>query len=278
MHWFKPSLLILIASPAWAVESYVIGGGVEADTADGIAAAVLADVQISEKTFVYGSLARNSVDLPRDISLNTTYGDIGVDHHFDPVGIRLGAAYWGDNDILDSIDARASLYFDNDQFMLSADIEYRDFEFDIPPTDFLPGRDVRFHANGLGASGRVRINDVVSLNFQGISYDYNVPLSLDANRGILELLSVSRLSLINSLIDYRVGGGIGLDFGDRRWNIDYRNWEGAVDGSRTDSTTLRFLTPIGERTDIEFGLGVDDNDRFGSVTFFSVFVYFYGGS
>ncbi|MCH8248110.1 MAG: hypothetical protein IH913_00745 [Proteobacteria bacterium] len=46
--------------------------------------------------------------------------------------------------------------------------------------------------------------------------------------------------------------------------------------AKTDSTTLRFLTPMGKKSDIEFGLGVDDSDTYGSVTLFSLFVYFYG--
>jgi hypothetical protein len=40
--------------------------------------------------------------------------------------------------------------------------------------------------------------------------------------------------------------------------------------------TLRLLTPLSEKTDIEFGLGYDDSDLYGDVTFFSVYLYFYG--
>lgn len=277
MSWSKAPLLILLSAPVWAVEGFVVGGGVEADSADGVSVAVVGDLALTEKSWIGASFARNSVDLPRNISLVTNYGDIGFDHHFDPFGIKLEAAYWGDNDILDSLDGRASIYWRNDRFSLSGDAEYRHFEFDIPPNDFVPRRDIAFHANGWGASGRVRLNDVVSLNLRGIRYDYNVRLNLGDNAGILDLLSVSRLSLINSLIDYRVGGGIGLDVGDQRWNLDYRRWKGSADGSITHSTTVRFLTPMSSGSDFELGIGVDDSELYGSVTFLSVFVYFYGG-
>ena len=255
----------------------MVGGGMEADSADGLSAAVVGNVGLTDKTWLGGSFARNSVDLPRGISLDTNYADIGVDHHFEPLGIKLEAAYWGDSDILDSLDGRASIYWRNDRFSISGDAEYRHFEFAIPPNDFVPRRDISFHANGYGMSGRVELNDMFSLNLSGVRYDYNVRLNLGDNAGIIDLLSVSRLSLINSLIDYRVGGGIGLDVGEQRWNLDYRRWKSAADGSITHSTTVRFLTPMGRKSDFELGIGIDDSELYGSVTFVSLFVYFYGG-
>lgn len=277
MSWSKAPILILLSSPVWAAEGFVVGGGVERDSADGLSAAVVGNLAITENTWLSGSYARNSVDLPRGIELETDYGDIGVDHHFDPIGIKLEAAYWGDSDILDSLDGRASIYWRNDRLSISGDAEYRHFEFAIPPNDFVPRRDISFHANGWGASGRFDVNDVLSINLSGIRYDYSVRLNLGDNAGIIDLLSVSRLSLINSLIDYRVGGGIGLDIGDQRWILDYRRWKNSADGSITHSTTVRFLTPMSRSSDFELGIGIDDSELYGSVTFLSVFFFFYGG-
>jgi hypothetical protein len=31
------------------------------------------------------------------------------------------------------------------------------------------------------------------------------------------------------------------------------------------------------KADVEFSLGIDDSELYGNVTFFSVFLYFYGG-
>jgi hypothetical protein len=58
--------------------------------------------------------------------------------------------------------------------------------------------------------------------------------------------------------------------------FDVAQWEGAVAGARTNSYSLRFMTPIGDRSDIEFGIGYDDSDTYGEVTVFSVYLYFYG--
>jgi hypothetical protein len=276
MRWLKAFPLLLLVSPAWAVDDYVIGGGVEGDSADGLTGALFADVGFTSKTRIYGSIGQSNVPLPFGIDLNTSYGDLGFDYWFDPVGIRFEAAYWGDSDIFDSVDGRAALYWRNDKLTLTGNLEYRDFEFDIFRADLMLGRDVRFHAKGAGLAAVFRVNDTISLNFSGINYDYNVNLGRAGNRDITDFLSASRLSLINSLVDYRVGAGIGMDRGLRRWDINYRTWKGAVDGSITHSATLNLLTPLGKNSDVQFGLGVDDSDAYGSITFFSVHLFFYG--
>ncbi len=270
--------LLLLAGNALAAEGFIVGAGVEGDSADGLAGTVVADIALGEKTWLSGSAGGNTVELPRGLSIDTVYGDLGLDHWFDPVGVRVGVAYWGDSDVLDSNDWRASLYWRNDAVTLAGDYEFRDFTFQIPATDFFPGRTVEFDASGVGLSARFDLTDTVDLSLSGMTYDYSINLSLDRNRGILELLSFSRLSLINSLVDYRVFAGLGVDVGDQRWQFDLGTWQGEVDDGRTRSATMRFLTPLGDASDIEFGLGFDDSELYGSVTFFSVFLYFYGGT
>ena len=270
--------LLLVAGHAVAGEGYIVGAGIEGDSADSLAVALVADVGLTEKTWVSGSLARNSVDSALGQAIDTWYGDVGLDHFFDPVGVRLGAAYWGDSDTLRSNDLRASLYWRNDAFSLSGDYEFRDFTIDVPSTDFFPGRRAGLDATGIGLSTRFALSDTVDLSVRGMSYDYSVNLGHDRNRGILELLSFSRLSLINSLVDYRAFATLGVDAGDRRWQFELGTWKGELDGSTTRSATVRFLTPLVRTTDVEFGLGLDDSDLCGSVTFLSVFFYFYGGT
>ena len=276
MRWFSASLLLFLSGPLGAAEGYIIGVGAEVDNADASAGSLSGELAVTESTWLSAAFARNSIDLPRDITLDTVYGDIGVDHWFDPVGIRATVAYWGDSDILDSVDYRGSLYWRNDRMSLSAEYEYRDFSFDVFRDDLRPGQDAKFNANGVGLSVRFELSESVDLSLSGIDYDYNVNLGIDANRPILDFLSVSRLSLINSLIDYRVRAGLGIDAGNQRWSLDIATWKGEVDGRKTNSATLRFLTPLGKAGDVEFGLGVDKSRDFETVTLFSVFLYFYG--
>jgi hypothetical protein len=278
MCWRSGIVLLALAGNALAAEGYIIGLGVEGDNAEGLSASLIGDLALTEHTWLNGSIARTQVDLPRMQSIDTWYGDLGIDHWFDPAGIRLGVAYWGDSDILHSRDSRASLYWRGDKAMLAGDFEYRDFRFELPATDFFPGRTIRFDASGTGLSARFNLTDKVSLGLHGMDYDYSVNLRLDSNRGLLDLFSFSRLSLINSLVDYRAGMTLGLDAGKQHWQLGLSSQQVEVDGSTTRSATLRLLTPMGERGDVEFSVGVDSSDLYDTVTFLSVFLYFYGGS
>lgn len=267
---------MLLSGNCWAAGEFVIAGGVEGDNADGLALALFGDVAIGDETWLSGGVARSSVDLEIREELETWYTDIGIDHYFDPAGIRVGVAYWGDNNILDSVDLRTSLYFRGERGSLSFDYEFRDFELELPDFDMFRRRQVEFDANGIGVSARLDLTDKVDVRMKGIAYDYSVDLRLDPNRDIVNVISPSRLSLINSLVDYRANIGLGIDFGLKRLEFDIAQWEGAVAGARTNSYSLRFLTPVGERNDIEFGIGYDDSDTYGEVTVFSVYLYFYG--
>lgn len=278
MH--SPRLLLLLAllsNAAGAADGIMIGAGIERDSEGSMSAAVIGGVGLGEDTWLSAGFAKSSVDLARGQELEPLYADVELDHFFDPIGVRIGAAYWGDSDILESNDWRASLYWRNDVVDLAVEYEFRDFDFIIPSTDFLTTREIKFDANGIGASVRFQISENTSLRFRGIKYDYSVPFRPVENVDAARLLSVSRLSLINSVVDHRAGISLGIDQGNKHWELDVTTWEGVIDRARTNSFTLRFLTPLSDRTDIEFGLGYDDSELYGDVTFLSLYLYFYGG-
>jgi hypothetical protein len=102
-------------------------------------------------------------------------------------------------------------------------------------------------------------------------------LRIEDTDRVVRLLSISRLSLLSSLIDWRVSAGIGVNFGLQRWQLDVAKWRGAIDGGDNRSVTITFLTPMTDRTDIEISLGYDDSDLYGEVTVLNLFLYFYGG-
>lgn len=268
---------MLLSADGWAAGEYVIAGGVQADSSDGIAGVVLGDVAVGEETWLSGGIARSSVELPiRDV-LETWYADVGLDHFFDPAGVRLGLAYWGDNSVLDSTDARAGVYFRGSSGSVSFNYEFRDLELELPETNFFRRRQVNFDAHGYGLGARLDLTDNVDVRFKGMSYDYSVNLRLDPNRDLVSLISVTRLSLLNTLVDYRASLSLGVDFGLKRLEFEAGQWKGAVEGSITNSYSVRFLLPIGRRNDIEFELGFDESENYGEVTVFSVLLYFYGG-
>ncbi len=277
MCWSRALLLAVISSPALADQGdYLLAIGFDADDAGSRAATLVADYAVGDVTWMSFAFAKTDIDADQSVSIDTSFVNVELDHYFDPRGVRFGVSYWGDSDVLDSLDSTFSLYLRGSRFSLSGDVEYRSFEFDIPPSRQFDGRDVQFDAWGLGATARFDVAENASVFVSGIGYDYSVDLRLNQNRPIVQLLNVSRRSLINSLIDYRASIALGIDQELSRWTIDFATWRGAVDQGQTNSATVRFLTPVSERFDAEFGLGYDDSELYGEVTFFSVFLYFYG--
>jgi hypothetical protein len=277
MSSLKFLALLFVAGLAQAASGdYLLGGGVETDTADGVRGVMIAGLGLGEETWLSTSASLGSVELGNGDESNTAYADIELDHHFGPVGIRIGAAYWGDPDNLDSVDLRGALYWQNASATIAGEYEYRDFNIVVPAFDTFPGREFSFDADGLGLRINFRLGENVSLGLSGMKYDYSVDFQPDENRDAARLLSVSRLSPINDLIDNRASINIGLNQGLKRWGLNYSTWKSAIDQSRTRSVTINYLMPLSDRSDIEFGLGYDASDLYGNVTFFSIFLYFYG--
>ncbi len=275
--WAAFATLAVAGSAAAEPGDYVLGAGVEGDSEGGFAVSALADVALAENTWLAGSVAHSGVDLPRRQRIDYLQADLGIDHYFDPVGIRLGVAYWGDSDILDSTDVRASLYASSDERSLSFDAERRDFDFVLPALDAAPRAPVGFHAKGLGLSGRIAIGDRATLRAAGMHYDYSREFRAGDAARVTDLVTFSRISVLTSLVEWRARAGAGIDAGQWRWQLDVSKWRGAVDGSDNAGITLGALMPMSPRTDIDIRLGYDDSDLYESTTFLSVFVYFYGG-
>ena len=95
-------------------------------------------------------------------------------------------------------------------------------------------------------------------------------LSVDAG------FSISRLSLMNSLIDYRASGGVEWRFGLSSVDLRIETWQTAVDQGRVNSIGLGMLTPVSGATDMEFRFAYDESENFGSTISFSFFMYYLG--
>lgn len=277
MRLSRSFLLLLFAGvSASAADGYMIGGGAESDSEGGLSATLLGGVGLSERTWLSAGIAKSSVDLVSGRKLETLYADVELDHFFDPIGIRVGAAYWGDSDVLESNDWRASMYYRNDTATLSLEYEFRDFDFVIPSPDFLASRRIMFDADGFGASARIKTSENTSLRLRGIKYDYSIPFRPVENVDAASLISVTRLSLVNTLIDHRASVSLSINQGLKNWDIELSTWENILDKSRTRSLTVRYLMPMTDNTDIELGIGYDDSELYGDVTFFSLYLFFYG--
>jgi hypothetical protein len=272
---FVASLLFFCAT-AVAADGFMIGAGAESDSDGGLSVAVIGGVGFTEDTWLSAGYAQSDVDLISGRELETKYADVELDHYFAPLGVRIGAAYWGDSDVLESNDWRGSVYYRNEKATVSFEYEYRDFDFIIPSTDFTSSRRVMFDADGFGLSMRFKTSENTSVRLRGMKYDYSVPFRPVDNVDAARLISVTRLSLVNTLVDHRAGISLSIDHGLKNWDLDLSTWENVLDRSRTRSLTLRYLMPMTDRTDIELGIGYDDSELYGDVTFFSLYLFFYG--
>ncbi len=268
-------LAILLSGNAHAGDGYIIGLGAEGDTSDSLAFSAFGDFGLSKKTWISVTAAKAQAEGVLS-QLHTVYGDIGLDHYFDPIGIRFGAAYWGDEDILDSVDIRGSLYVRTNAISLAADYEKRNFDFFFDLEPLLQRRQVDFEADGYGLNFRANAGERVSLFIRGMSYDYSVDLTQLQNISDLNFLSASRLSLANSLLDHRVDAGMDIKFGLKMLGLEVGSRQTAIDGGRVDSFSVGFLFPASDASDIELRVGYDDSNDFGGTTVFSFFWFFYG--
>jgi hypothetical protein len=268
-------LLVLLAGQAFA-EGYVVGVGAEGDSAEGKALSAFGDFSVGEQTWLSltGMMARTE-GIIRDNE--TMLGNASLDHFFGLVGVRIGAGYWGNPDILDSRDLNASVYMRGDIGSISLDYEKRNFEFDLQ-SDLLRGNTVKFNADGWGLNTRLALGDRVNFFLGGMVYDYSRNLRIQPDIDVLAFISRSRLSTINNLIDDRINGGLEFKFGLQSLDVTVGQWQTAVDGSRIDSFSLGFLTPISDRFDAEFRFSFDDSESFGETRALSVYFYYFGGS
>lgn len=275
LYWLP--LFCLAFNGSAGAEGYILGVGAAVDSEDGRAYSAFGDFGVRDNTWLSATLGATETEAIIG-GFSTNFYDLGVDHYFNPVGIRISGAYWGDSNILDSDDVRASLYYRDEIASFSADYERRDFDFVFESAILQDRRKTEFHADGWGLTNRIQFSDRVTLRLSGMHYDYSRDIRIQPEIDVLRFLSASRLSLINSLIDYRINAGIEFSFGLRSMELAAGTWKTAVDQSKVDSYTLGFLTPMSDRTDIEFRLSFDDSENFGKTTALTIYLYYFGGS
>ncbi len=267
-------LLVVLHTRADAGEGYIAGVGGEVDTNDGRAISAFIDYGLTEKAWVSASVARTLT--AGILDLDTDYVDGSLEYNFDPIGFRIGGAYWGDDDVLDSVDARGSLFYRSKAGSLTLNLERRNFELDIESRQ-VPGRTFTFDftADGIGGAGWLKVNDKVNLFASGMAYNYSQDLRVE-NIERLRFLSFSRLSLINSLIDYRVSGGVDFRVGERIIDVSWSTWQTAIDAGRVSSISVGLLAPSGLASDLELRVAYDESDNFGSTVALAIRFFYFG--
>lgn len=260
--------------PATAAE-HLVGIGSEFDSEGSKAFSVFGSFAIGEEQFLNATALRSNSE-GELFDLDTVYFDVGYDHYFEPLGLRVGAAYWGDPDLLDSTDLQAALYWRNDRASLSVDAERRAFDLSVQSVFSVDARQFEFDGDGFGGSLRFGVTDDISVYASGMQYDYSRNIAVQPNIDVLRIFALSSLSTVNSLIDERLSGGIEFNVGSRVIDLRAASWTTAVFRDQVDSLGIGFLTPLGRSSDIEFRLAFDDSESAGRATLLSFFLYLYG--
>ena len=268
-------LFVCLLGGAAAADGYLVAISAEADTENNQAYSAFSELGIGESTWISGGLATSRTD-SLSSNFDAVYADAQVDHLFDPVGVRVSLGYWGDSDVLDSVDVRSSIYIKNERISLSADYERRDYDLSVELPLLQQERTLSFRADGIGFSGRAHPGERVSVYLGGMWYDYPENITVEPGVRELRFLSLSRLMLAHGLLDRRSHTGVEVEFGQRSVDFRYTNWRGIADQGSIDSFGVGFLTPLGALSDIEIRLSRGDSDTFGDATVLSVFLYFFG--
>lgn len=251
----------------------VVGLGVEADDADSRSYSVFADLGLAEDTWLSAAAAVTSTD--RDVlDVSTKFAEVGLDHHFKPFGVRVSGGYWGDEDLLESNDFRAAGYLRGERGSIAFDYQRRSFDLTIGGL-LLDARRISFDADGYGLSASLPIGERVRLYASGMDYEYSRNIRLQPNVDTLRLFSLSRLSIVNSLVDFRASAGLELAFGRRSLDLRVARWRTEVDRGEITSFGAGFLTPVSGAADVEIRLAYDDSENFGGATVLSFFLYLY---
>jgi hypothetical protein len=266
----------LFANGAAAAEGYIVAIGAEADTENSRAFSAFGELATGDSTWVSAGAAASRTGAPAS-DFDAIYADAQLDHLFDPAGVRIAVGYWGDEDVLDSVDLRSSIYIKNERLSLSVDFERRDYDLIVELPLLRQKRTLGFSADGVGFTGRLKAGDRVSVYLGGMWYDYSQNVSVQPGVDDLRFLTLSRLILAHGLLDRKVHAGVEVEFGRRSLDFRYSDWRGLADQGSIDSFGIGLLTPLSASSDIEFRLSRDDSDTFGDATVLSVFVYFFGG-
>jgi len=263
------TLLTVSAAAVADGNPVVVALGAGKDDTGSHAMSLLADIGLTEDTWLSTSVARTESE--RIVN----YADIGLDHDFGPLGVRAAAAYWGNDDLLESGDLRGSLYWRGEAASLSFDLERRDFSMRLGERLLDEPVEVGFSADGVGASATLSLNDRLRLYAGGMDYEYSRDIRLRTDFQVLRFFGRSRLSLMNSLLDYQARLGLGMDVGRASLDVGVSRWRTEIDRSTVDSIAVGLLLPAGPQSDVEFRLAFDESEEYGGATVFSVFLYLF---
>lgn len=257
--------------------SYVLGAGVSADNGDGRSIALLGEFAFNSRASLFASFATTDADAtPEDVT--TRDWSVGGRYDFGPVGFEFSGGQSGDPDDFDSEDQMLGLFHNGEHWRLSARYLRRDIDLIVRP--FLR-RDavavsVPLEADGWRVAARYRSDSRFSWGASYRRYDYDRNLSPLSGQFIVLRLSPTTLTLASALIDDAASVDVEFPLGNgRALGFNYARDTLAGGLGDVDSVGANLLLPVGQRGDLDIGVGVsrgdglvgDDSTAFLSLTY-----------
>jgi hypothetical protein len=279
LFWLLLGLLLAPAVTLADGRPWAVGLGVQADVEGSSSVVASFDIAATETTWLRASGSFGQSPNSRG-DIQTTTASVGVDQSFGPVGLTLDLQQWGDPDLVESTDVKASFYFRNDDVSVAVLGERRNIDLTFSVTGLggqVFSRSADFDADGWGLRLSAKPNDRWRVYARGRKYDYSVNLSALPRIQVVDFLFSSTLTLANSLVDFETSFGVERSFGERSVSLNYGRDRSAVDQTFLESMDLGVLFPVGKRVDLELSFGFSDSDDFGSEAFGGFYIYIYGG-
>lgn len=257
---------------------WAIGLGALLDAEGSSSTVASFDIAAAERTWLRasGSLGA-SPDTRGDIRTRTL--SVGIDQSFGLLGLTLDLQRWGDPDLVESDDIKASIYLRGDVLTAALLAERREFDVTFSVTGVggdVFSRTVGFRGDGWGLRFSAKPVDNWRFFVSGRKYDYSVNLAALPRIQLVDFLFSSTLTLANSLVDFEIAAGVERSFGARSVSLNYARDRSAVDRSFLESLDLGLLLPVGKRVDLELSFGLSDSQDFGSEVFGGIYLFIYG--
>lgn len=277
----RAACLILLTATAEAGTPFVLGGGIGADDTGGLSLDVLADISLTERTWLTVSGGSTDADTETD-SIRTNSAQIGMTQEFGAIGIGIGAGTWGDSGRLESNDLNFDIFWKSDSWRIALDYERRDIDLTlvIAALDItLPDRQLStsLDGDGIGASVRYRTEKNTSFTVRARQFDYSRDISRLDSLELIRRISPTTLTLAGALRDAQYSAMIEWEEGNYRFGLEVAKDTLAVGDLDVTSVTGSLLAPLGRRMDIEVNVGFSNADGVDSGAYGGVFLFFYGG-
>lgn len=288
---FMPERLVLIVllsaasataatGPAAADGIWALSLALQADDQDALAVQTGLSYGLSDQTWLSGNLGyTREATPPGEPAINSRAAGLGLDHDFGPLGIQLGLDYWGDPGELTRTGLKSGVYLGDESIRLSAEALYRDYTLTARLRDdqgnLLEAREFNMSGTGFGLGVRLGGSRVFG-GLRGRWFDYSRDPEIFRSRTAFRTLSLSALTLANSFVDHRVEAGVGFAWGLNSLELELSRARSAVDGADIQVIAAYWVTPAGERTDLELSAGLYNPDGFDSSVFAGVALTWFG--